>query len=238
MKAKIVFHDTGKWRREKFTSLSAEAKLALFYIEAHCDHAGVWEPNFSFMNLQMGTCISREEFLSSLDGWCIELSNGMLFFPHFIAEQYPAGLNPANKCHKSVIEILTRNGLEDFIAPAKVEPKRKRGGFHETHPNQTDAPSKALARPLHAPRMGDARGIGGSQEQEQEKDQDQVIGGSGGKLLRLVHPSPAAPPGGPPPPWTSLDDALEQERRAKNSWADIVGGIISRARAREHAAQI
>lgn len=101
--------DTTKWDRKNFQDLSLKMKLVWFYLVDRCDHAGIWHVNLDLMSFQVGEKISIDDLRQEFGNKLVWLSDSKVFIPDFIDFQY-GKLNSANRMHKSVIEILEKEG--------------------------------------------------------------------------------------------------------------------------------
>lgn len=108
--------DTDKWKREWFYDLSTEGKLIWIYLLDQCDHRGVWFRNFKLMKDQLGFEVSAETLHQLFGDKITFFDDDKYFIPSFVEFQY-GELNPNNKAHKGVIELL--NSLKN-IAPMKL----------------------------------------------------------------------------------------------------------------------
>lgn len=98
-----------------YSSLPHEMKLAREYIHAKCDNAGVWPPNFSLAEFQIGAKVDWQNFRERLEGAgeILVLRNGSWLIKWFIPQQYgKLNTDPgASNAHKSVLKKLKDYGL-------------------------------------------------------------------------------------------------------------------------------
>ncbi len=100
------FTDTAKWRKEFMQSLSTEMKLVWLYLIDECDHAGVWEVEWEVLKIRTGISVSKESVVAAFGDKLEVFDNGKKWFlTDFISFQY-GELNPSNRFHKSVIDLL------------------------------------------------------------------------------------------------------------------------------------
>lgn len=93
--------------------MKAPYKLLWLYICDECDHAGVWQVDIEVAQIKIGEKIKLDEALRVLAKQIIPFDNNQKWLiPDFIDFQYGT-LNPKNKVHNSVIEILLRYDLID-----------------------------------------------------------------------------------------------------------------------------
>ena len=112
------FTDTDKWKKPFIRGLQGAYKLLWLYICDDCDHAGVWQVDIEVAQLRIGEKISEREALKAFGEKVRVLDGGAKWFiPSFIEFQYPSGLNPANKAHGGIIQILKKYNLIE--APSK-----------------------------------------------------------------------------------------------------------------------
>jgi hypothetical protein len=103
--------DTQKWNKPFIRTMKAPYKLLWLYILDECDHAGIWQVDVDVAQIKIGERLSIEAALDSFAGKVHPFDNGTKWFiPDFIEFQY-VELNPENKAHKSVINILTKYNL-------------------------------------------------------------------------------------------------------------------------------
>lgn len=160
--------DTDKWKKPLLKSLPPEYKLLWLYITDQCDHAGIWDVEIDIAETRLGIILSEDAALEKLGDKVIPFDGGTKWFiPSFISFQY-GDLNPKNKVHNSVLNILTKYNLTEKIeglpsplqgAKDKAKDKDKeKGGVGEIkteqqEPIQVDATGILYApnRPEHAP---------------------------------------------------------------------------------------
>ena len=117
------FTDTMKWNEDWYLDLSLIDKLFWIYICDNCDHAGIFKPNKRMFELLIGGEIDVQKFLNTVNQdkprICV-LGNGRWFLAGFIEFQYGNKLNPNNRVHKSILNILNDNDLSLEVFDAKV----------------------------------------------------------------------------------------------------------------------
>lgn len=110
------FTDTNKYKKKFVRGLQGPYKLLWDYLYHDCDHAGIWIVDFEIAQIYLGTDmpVIREDALKHFNAnetKIIELPDGSKWFiPSFVDFQY-GELNPKNKAHNSVINILTKYDL-------------------------------------------------------------------------------------------------------------------------------
>ena len=117
------FTDTMKWNEDWYLDLSLIDKLFWIYICDNCDHAGIFKPNKRMFELLIGGEIDVQKFLNTVNQdkarICV-LGNGRWFLAGFIEFQYGNKLNPNNRVHKSILNILNDNDLNLEVFDKKV----------------------------------------------------------------------------------------------------------------------
>lgn len=106
------FTATEKWQDPWFCDLNSTDKLFWIYLLDNCNHAGIWQVNWPLAKFHLGKNISD---LSSFQNRIVQLSEEKWFIPKFIEFQYGV-LNPDNRAHKSVIDILEKEGAYKGLA--------------------------------------------------------------------------------------------------------------------------
>lgn len=109
------FHDTEIWKQDWFLEMPYEYKLLWFYVKDTCDHAGIWKPNTKFVEFiaqkPIDLKIAYSLFNSDKDRIDI-LPNSRWLISEFIPFQYGNHLNPNNRVHQSVLELLNVNEVK------------------------------------------------------------------------------------------------------------------------------
>lgn len=116
--------DTGIWGKAWFRKFPPAYKLLWQYIKDNCNHAGIWDVDLELAEFQIGDKIGPAKTIleNAFKERIISIQDGTKWFiPSFIDHQYKCtieDLNPENKVHKSVIEILKREGVyKDYASP-------------------------------------------------------------------------------------------------------------------------
>lgn len=111
--------DSRKWDDDWFIELSPNNKLLWLYILDKCNHAGIYKHSKRLEECCLGFTPDWEEALKEYNGKVEHLKEGKYFIPRFIQFQYTV-LNPYNRCHKSVIDILKNEGVyKGLTSPSK-----------------------------------------------------------------------------------------------------------------------
>jgi len=115
------FTDNGKWNKPFLRTMKAPYKLLWLFILDECDHAGIWQVDFPVAQLKIGEKLKHEEAILAFGNKIIPFDNGEKWLIlDFINFQY-GELNPANRVHESVINILKKykllNNENEIIKP-------------------------------------------------------------------------------------------------------------------------
>lgn len=104
------FTDTEKWKKKWLRALKAEYKLFWVFICDDCNHAGIWDVDMDVANIRLGTSFTEKEILDAFNEKIISIDDGNKWFvPKFVDFQY-GELNPDNRVHNSVINLLSKEG--------------------------------------------------------------------------------------------------------------------------------
>jgi len=107
------FTDSRKWDDPWFRKLPCKYKAFFIFLLDKCNHAGIWKVDFESAEFHIGENMVKSEVLEVMNGRIVELKEKW-FIPKFINFQYqvngPEDLNPNNRVHKSVIDLLTKEG--------------------------------------------------------------------------------------------------------------------------------
>lgn len=146
--------DTNLFKSGRLKRLKTPLKLFYVYLLLECDHAGVWDVELDVAELRIGMELPPEnEILQQLEGFAIPFNNGQKWFlPNFIFFQY-GELNPNNRVHSSVLDILNKHNINHLLEPQ-------------------EAPSKPLTSPLDDPNKPLASPILGAKDKDKDKEKD------------------------------------------------------------------
>tara|TARA_R100001230_G_C5656931_1_gene161755 strand:- start:29 stop:748 length:720 start_codon:yes stop_codon:yes gene_type:complete len=104
------YSDSRKWQKAWFRKLSQPEKLFWIFVLDHCDHAGIWEVDFEFVQIFIPN-IKEQEIRDKFNKQYIEFDNGKRWFlKDFIEFQY-GELKETNRVHRSVSQILDKFNL-------------------------------------------------------------------------------------------------------------------------------
>ena len=110
------FTDTEKYKKPFIRSLPGAYKLFWDYLYHECNHAGIWIVDFEIAQIYLGNDLTIDKYkaldlFNSDEQRITELSDGKKWFiKPFIQFQY-GELNPENRAHNSVIQLLKQEGL-------------------------------------------------------------------------------------------------------------------------------
>ena len=107
------FTDSRKWDDPWFRKLPIKYKIFFIFLLDKCNHAGIWKVDFESAEFHIGEKILQEEAVKIMEGRIVELKEKW-FIPKFINFQYQvtsiSDLNIDNRVHKSVLDMLTKEG--------------------------------------------------------------------------------------------------------------------------------
>ena len=102
------FTNSDKWKTPFLRSLKAPYKLLWLYILDECDHAGIWQVDFEIAEIKIGETLYPKVAIEQFGEKIKIFDNGEKWFvPEFIEFQYGT-LNPGNRAHLSVINLLEK----------------------------------------------------------------------------------------------------------------------------------
>lgn len=106
------FCETTRFDDPFYSGLPVEMKIAREYITAKCDNAGVWFPNFTLADFQIGAKVDWQNFSTRLEsaGELAVLPNGSWLIKWFIGAQY-GELKDTVNAHRHVLGVLKKHGL-------------------------------------------------------------------------------------------------------------------------------
>ena len=106
------FFDTEMWNKRWIRLLKPEHKLFWVYLMGKCDHAGLWDVDIDLASFQLGVELNQEELLFIFQDKVKQVPDeNKWFIPSFVFFQYGT-LNPSNKVHFSVVQILKRYKIQ------------------------------------------------------------------------------------------------------------------------------
>jgi len=106
------FTDSEKWKKPFIRNMKAPYKLLWLYILDECDHAGIWQIDLEVAQIKIGERLSLDLALQYLGPKILQIEGGEKWFIYdFIEFQYGA-LNPDNRAHNSVINLLNKYQID------------------------------------------------------------------------------------------------------------------------------
>jgi len=110
------FIDTDIFKKQFIRGLDPRSKLFFFYLITDCNHAGIWDCDWEVASIRCGCDLDKDFVIENFKGKLVLFDDDTkIFIPSFIEFQY-GELNPENRAHKSVIDILNKYNL-DKIKP-------------------------------------------------------------------------------------------------------------------------
>lgn len=103
------FTATEKWEKVWFRKLKPIYKCFWIYVLDRCNHAGIWEVDFELAEIFIGETLDIKELQTIFQKQYIQVNNNKWFIKDFVDFQY-GELNPGNRAHFSVINILKKEG--------------------------------------------------------------------------------------------------------------------------------
>ena len=111
------FIDTDLFRKPFMRSLEAPYKALWIYLLCECDHAGIWVVELDVAQMRMGLKLDPERVIEKMGGAVLPIGDGSKWYlPDFVEFQYGT-LNPANRVHASVLERLSKCGIDPNDRP-------------------------------------------------------------------------------------------------------------------------
>jgi len=112
------FIDTDIFKKPHVRGLDGAYKLLYIYIFCECNHAGIWDVELDVAGLRLGFDYTDKESLKVLGDKVIRIREDKWYLADFIDFQYGT-LNPENRVHKSVIEILDKYEIKGLIRASR-----------------------------------------------------------------------------------------------------------------------
>jgi hypothetical protein len=103
------FTDSKKWDDPFLLEIEPKYKLLWVYILDKCNHAGIYKQCSALEKCCLGYDFNWMEVEKVFKGRVVQLKDQKYFIPGFVEFQY-GDLNPENRVHKSVLDILTKEG--------------------------------------------------------------------------------------------------------------------------------
>lgn len=106
------FTATEKWDDPWFCGLSPAYKLFWIYLCEKCNHAGIWNVNWPLVKFH---CWEKDFDITQFGERIVIINEEKWFIKKFVLFQQKIHdlneLNPLNKCHASIINILIQEGV-------------------------------------------------------------------------------------------------------------------------------
>jgi hypothetical protein len=154
------FIDTDIFKKRFLRGLQGPYKLLWIYIFNDCNHAGIWIVDLEVANIYIGPFRPKLDedrivgYFNHDKRRVIPFNRGKWFLPGFIKFQY-GSLNPKNRAHNSVIQLLqNENLLEPYF-------ELRDGQYFIDKEKTEDIQNKVLVSPLE-----------GAKEKEKDLDKD------------------------------------------------------------------
>jgi len=111
------FIDTEIFKKPQIRSLQAPYKLLYVYMFCECNHAGIWDVELDVASLRLGCEYDEEEVLKALEGKIHKIRDDKWYLIDFVEFQYGT-LNPDNRAHKSVIDLIKKYKIKPLTSPS------------------------------------------------------------------------------------------------------------------------
>jgi hypothetical protein len=184
------FTETEKWRDSWFRKLELKLKALWQYICDSCDAAGVIDPDYEMMSLQIGVPITEEDF-KKFGEKVIALPNGKFLIAKFVSFQY-GQLSEICKPHKPVFDSLRKHSLHYDPQTYLVTPKTV---------NNLETLSKGIGNPFEGFPIPSERVQEKEKDKDKEKDKEKDWIGEGSKGRGFT-----------PPTFDEVSDYMKSER--------------------------
>ena len=159
------FTATEKWDKEWFRKLTTKLKCFWGYLCDHCDHAGVWEPDYGLASFKIGETITAED-LTAFQSKVQLLPNGKVLVVGFVEFQY-GELSKDCRAHTPIFKAIKKHGIDNLFTTLT-------DGL--TKPIDTLKTSEIIGYQITYPDNPDTH-----KDQDQDQDQDQGLRGAGEK---------------------------------------------------------
>lgn len=103
------FTDSRKWDDDFLISIEPKYKLLWVYMLDKCDHAGIYKQSSALEKCCLSFEYDWQDVEKVFNGRIIRLKDQKYLVPRYVEFQY-GELNPNNRVHASVIEILKKEG--------------------------------------------------------------------------------------------------------------------------------
>lgn len=139
--------DTQVWSESWFRGLRSEVKLFWMFLQADCDIAGWWNPDWDLVAARLKVDIDPQAIRISLEdaGQIIVHKSGWWELTEYCRQQYPNGLKQSSGYHKGALKLLDRHHRREGI---KSETPKKPGALPQEaglDPQADDTPGGETA---------------------------------------------------------------------------------------------
>jgi len=110
------FIDTEIFKKKSMKILPSRYKLLYIYMFCECNHAGIWDVELDVAALRLELDFDEKEVLAQFGDSLRKIKDGKWYLTDFVEFQY-GKLNPENRAHKSVIEILKKYKIKPLRSP-------------------------------------------------------------------------------------------------------------------------
>jgi len=112
------FIDTQIFRKSEIRGIKGAYKLLYIYMFCECNHAGIWDVELDVAGLRLGFDYDEAETLKDLCNYVDPIRSDKWYLTGFVQFQYGT-LNPENRAHKSVIEIINKYNIKPLVSPSQ-----------------------------------------------------------------------------------------------------------------------
>lgn len=112
------FIDTEIFKKRDIRALKGANKLLYVYMFCECNHAGIWEVEMDVTSIRLGFDYNEKSVLEAFGDKVHKISPDRWYLTEFVMFQYGV-LNPENRAHKSVIDLLKKYHLRGLTSPSK-----------------------------------------------------------------------------------------------------------------------
>ena len=141
------FTCTNKWQKKWFRGLSPLQKCFWLYLCDTCNHAGIWEVDFELASFFLGQRITLKDVEETFKKQYVETEDSKKWFiKDFVDFQY-GELNPENRAHLSVINILKKEGAYKGLIRSLEGRKDKDKDKDKDKERESEGKQSKLTRP-------------------------------------------------------------------------------------------
>jgi len=103
---------------KKIKTIEGPYKLLYIYMFCECDHAGIWQVELDIAAIRLGFEYDEIKALGALGNKVKMVREGHWYITDFVEFQY-GKLNPDNRVHVSVMNILTKYKIKPLTSPSQ-----------------------------------------------------------------------------------------------------------------------